>query len=241
MHTAGNSTAAKSPQQEMNSLFSDEKRSRWAEMDLLTPCATAPSTQQIQTCWCPIAHKPETKLRSVERLERKVIPCVAKRPTNVLYGIWTLHQTLLTGGRAPRALHCLPQDLPCLGEKSEDLAMVPPPSHTLALPHPESWQQETSVSFPAVSWTSLTPCLQILMMMLPKPFWRQWISPWEDLESFWMSFRRQTERSCTCSTWLHHLLYDLLKSCTCFQGRLHASQSKYPKSQFSSWCLRVTV
>lgn len=56
-------------------------------MDLLTPCATTPSIQLIQTCWCSIAHKAETKLRFVEGLERGVVPYVAKFPTNVPYGM----------------------------------------------------------------------------------------------------------------------------------------------------------
>lgn len=181
----------------------------------------------------------DTWLRSVEELETEVVFYVAKFPTNVPCGVWTLHPTLLTEARAPKALHSL---LQLKGEVQLQGPTVPPPSPSPAPSHPQSWQQETCVSFPAVSWTPLTPSLQNLMITFPELSWRQWVSPWELVERSWMSFHRKSERSSTCSLWLHHLLYDLFKSCTRFQGRLHhTSQSKHSKSQFSSWCLLVTV
>lgn len=171
--------------------------------------------------------------------EREVVSYVAKFPTNVPCGVWTLHPTLLTGARAPKALHSL---LQLEGEVQLQGPMVPPLSPSPAPLHPQSWQQETCMSFPAVSWTPLTPSLQNLMITFPELSWRQRISPWELSERSWMSFHRKSECSSTCSLWLHHLVYDLFKSCTHFQGRLHhTSQSKHPKSQFSSWCLLVTV
>lgn len=138
-----------------------------------------------------------------------------------------------------------PQSSPCPAPGSAmagGLAMVLPPSRTLAPSHPQSWQKEACVSFPAVSWTSLTACLQILVITLPELSSRQWLLPWELSERSGMCFHRQTECFCTSRMWLHHLVYGLSKSCTHFQGRLHdTSQSEHPKSQFSSWCFRVAL
>lgn len=178
----------------------------------------------------------ETRLRPVEGLEREGFFLCCQ--TSHRSPLWDMNPTPNSPNRS-QSPQSSPLPAPAGGRG--------PPVGLHGPSHPQSWQQETCVSFPAVSWTSLTPCLQNLMITLPEFPSRQWISPWELLGRSWLSFHRKTERSCTCSLWLHRLVHDFFKSCTHFQGRLHrTSQSKHPKSQlifflvFACDCLAYT-
>lgn len=108
----------------------------------------------------------ETKLRAVESLTKKKKS--PNFPPMFPSGMWPLHQTLLTGSGAAKAFQC-----PAQFKAEMEVWLW---SHPCTACHTQRWQQATGMSFPPVSWISLTPVLQILMILLPRLSWRQSIS-----------------------------------------------------------------
>lgn len=195
IHIAGNSTTVKSQQQEIYFLFSSMKRGSEAEINLPTPCAMTPSLQEIQTRWCPVAHKLGDPTQICRGVRKRGYSLCCQISHHCL--LWDMNPTPNSPDRR-QSLQSSPCPAPgsaTAGGRGEGLAMVLPPSHTLTPSHPQNWQKETCVSFPAVSWTSLTACLQILMITLPELSSRQWLLPWELSERSELSFHRQTGAS----------------------------------------------